>query len=62
MAAYDRTAVDKTLVANLLKFDSPNADVRMLLDCIAKILNKNYATIQSDTIATLVSALTSAGV
>lgn len=62
MAAYDRAGVDKTLVAHLLKFDDNNRDTRMLLDCIAKILNKNYTTIQSDSIATLVTALTTAGV
>lgn len=62
MAAYDRAAVDKTLVAQLLKFDDTNRDTRMLLDCIAKILNKNYATIQADSVATLVTALGVAGV
>lgn len=62
MAAYDRDLPDTTLVANLLKFDSPNADIRPLLNTIAKILNKNYATIQSDSVATLVSALVSAGI
>ena len=62
MAAYDRDAVDKTLVAQLLKFDDTNRDTRMLLDCIAKILNKNYTTIQSDSVATLVTALGVAGV
>lgn len=62
MAAYDRALPSTTQIAVLLKRDDPDPVVRPLLDGLAKILNKNYATIQSDSIATLAAALVSAGI
>jgi hypothetical protein len=60
--AYDRAAPNKTKIAYLLKEDNQDENVRQLVDALAKILNKNAATIQSDSVSTLVTALGSAGV
>lgn len=62
MAAYSRATPDKTFMANILKSDDQDAHIRCLIDGIAKLLNKDAATIQSDSMATLTAALVSAGV